>query len=271
MTSDNFVKIHYAVQCCDVKSYQNSQRICGDDRTLLSKKSIKSLLNSIKRCHELKLKTKHHVMIVEDNASQELIEFVKKEIQNGSTEDVIIELHSLKPKTGIVDSIRYCYEWLDKNGKDIVFQIQDDYLFSVDAIHESVNHFFLVLNELQTHAIIQPFNDVNYWLHEYRNKSTPRLISLGQKGYWIQIYDTSCSFLTSHQQFVRHWDLYDKFFELIPKANAENNVLENRSLNYMFTKKNVLGLTPINTLSHHIQSQPDLYVDWKSIWNETEV
>jgi predicted ribosome-associated RNA-binding protein Tma20 len=267
----NKIEIHYAVQVCDVSSYQGKKRFCGNDRTLLSKKSIKSLFNSIKRCYELQPKTKHHVMIVEDNASQDLIEFIKKEITNELSEDIVIKLHTLKPKTGISESIRYCYEWLTQNGKNIVFQIQDDYLFSIDSIHDSIEHFFVVLEESKTHPIIQPFNDITYWAFSYKNSSTPRMISLGKKGYWIQIYDTSCSFLTSHEQFVKHWDLYDKFFELIPNASEKNNILENRSLNYMFTKREVLGLTPINTLTHHIQTQPDLYVDWKEIWESTKI
>jgi predicted ribosome-associated RNA-binding protein Tma20 len=268
---DNIVQIHYAVQLCDVFSYQNSRRFCVDDRTLLSKKSIKSLLNSIKKCYELKPYTQHNVMIVEDNASEQLIEFVKKMILEESTENIKIELHSLKPKTGMVESIKYCYEWLSKNGKNIVFQVQDDYLFSLDAIHDSINQFFIVLDELKTHAIIQPFNDYYVWFNNSRNECTPRLISPGQNGYWIQIYNATCSFLTSHEEFNKHWDLYTEFFRLIPLATPENDMLENYSLNYMFVHKGVLGLTPINTLSHHIQFYPDPYISWEKIWNETEV
>jgi hypothetical protein len=262
-------KIHYAVQTCDVKSYQNAKRFCGDDRTLLSKKSIKSLINSIKKCVEINKETYHYVNIIEDKCTNDLIQFIKKIIKDESNSNINIELNSLSTKTGIVESIRSCYEWLDNNGKDIVFQIQDDYIFSLDSIYDSVEHFFTTLQDTQSHCIIQPHNDITYWHFNYKNQSTPRLISLGKKGYWIQIYDTSCSFLTSHIQFKQHWDLYEKFFELIPKASIENNILENRSLNYMFVKKNVLGLTPINTLTHHMQTQPDLYVDWKPIWEST--
>lgn len=39
--------IHYALQTCDLKSYQNQKRFCGDNRTDLSKKSLKSLILSV--------------------------------------------------------------------------------------------------------------------------------------------------------------------------------------------------------------------------------
>jgi hypothetical protein len=261
------VKVHYAVQTCDVNSYQKSQRFCGNDKTLLSKKSIKSLIDSINFCNEKKSGLEHVIMIVEDKCTDELISFIQTQIQNSN---IKIELHSL-PKSGIVESIRYCYEWLDQNGVDFVFQIQDDYIFSKSTIYESLDMFYRTLHETNQHCVIQPFNDVSYWHFQYKNRSTPRMIALGEKQYWIQIYDTSCSFLTSHVQFKQHWDLYEKFFELIPSASPENNVLENVSLNYMFTQKNILGLTPINTLTHHIQTQPDPYVDWKKLWDEIEI
>jgi hypothetical protein len=77
----------------------------------------------------------------------------------------------------------------------------------------------------------------------------------------------SCSFLTSHQQFSQHWDLYNYFFELIDKK--ETNKLENVSLNYMLAKRGVLGLIPINSLAFHLQSdlEKDPYIDWESLWN----
>jgi len=267
----NSITIHYAVQVCDTKSYQSSNRFCGDNRTLLSKKSLRSLIQSIEHAAQQHLHCFHHVMIVKDKVSSELNQFIETLLSRNKEPNVQIESHDLYPESGIVDSIRYCYKWLDKHGKNLVFQIQDDYLFCPTAILNSIDQFYIIFNELQTHSIIQPFNDITYWGFTYKNQTTPRLISLGKQGYWIQIYDTSCSFLTSHWQFRQHWDLYEKFFKLIPDLGKPDAKLENASLNYMFTQKGVLGLTPVNTLSHHMQTQPDLYVDWRPIWDSIDV
>jgi hypothetical protein len=210
-------------------------------------------------------------MIVSDSISIELEQFIKKLIQSNTNTNICIEHHNLHPKTGIADSIRYCYQWLTDNGQHLVFQVQDDYLFCESAINDSIGHFYAVKHEADTHPIIQPFNDVTYWAFQYKNRSTPRLISLGKNGYWVQIYDTSCSFLTSHWQFVQHWDLYEKFFELLPKVTPEKFSLENESLNHIFVYRGVLGLAPINTLSHHMQTQPDLYVKWQPLWDNIDV
>lgn len=263
--------VHYAVQTCDVKSFQNPERFCGSDRTLLCKKSIRSLINSIQHCGTARPDTKHVINIIKDTCSEDLSSYLQTLVQENAHDNIDIQLSDLGAATGIVASIRNCYEWLDRAGQDLVFQVQDDYLFSVACVQDSVEHFYTALSDTQTECIIQPYNDITYWYFQYKNRSTPRLISLGKKGYWIQIYDTSCSFLTSHRQFRQHWDLYERFFELIPTATSDNPVLENRSLNYMFTQRGVLGLAPVNTLSHHIQTQPDLYVDWRALWDDIKV
>lgn len=265
------VDIHYAVQICDTASYQGSKRFCGDDRTLLSKKSLTSLFLSIEKSLTLNNQGRHNVLLLCDRITDECNQFLDNTIDRFGSEHVHIQRQNLWPKSGIVQSIRQCYQWLDDYGKDLVFQIQDDYLFEPQALGNCIDQFFVAMNEHDTQPIIQPFNDITYWAFGYKNRSTPRLISLGKQGYWIQIYDTSCSFMTSHWQFRQHWDLYDKFFNLIPDFGKPQAKLENASLNYMFTQRGVLGLAPINTLSHHMQTQPDLYVPWQPLWDSIDV
>lgn len=273
-TINDTIVVHYALQICDLKSFQKSQRFCGNNRTLLSKKSIRSFLNSVINCNYENNKIKHNILFLTDKISTELTIYIEhtKNIVNRQYDNINIEVHELAAPGGISNSIKYCYKWLTDNGKGLVFQIQDDYIFSQNAIFDSLDKFFQLLTEFETHAVVQPFNDCTYWYFGYRGKPTPRLVSLGKSGYWIQIYDTSCSFLTSHEQFVKHWELYDKFFKLIDHPESiKNNILENESLNHMFTQRGVLGMTPINTLSHHIQVQPDPYMDWKTIWDATDI
>lgn len=262
--SDN-IEISYAMQVCDVFSYQNPKRFCGEDRTLLSKKSIKSLVNSIIFSSKKNTNVRHNLNLIEDNCTENLVSYITNHIV-GKYDNITIQLTSLKEKSGIVESIRYCYDWLSDGNSDLVFQIQDDYLFSLKSIDESVDVFFQVLNETNSHAVVQPYNNFTYWW-DYNNKSTPRCLFLGKSGYWIQIYDTSCSFLTSRIQFNQHKDLYTSFLTRIPFKQQGN--LENKSLNLMFTQRGVLGICPINTLTHHIQQYPDPYVDWKILWDQT--
>ena len=261
--------VNYAVQVCDLASYQGGSRFCGDDRTILSKKSLQSLINSIAHCVDQRPSVQHHVMMVHDHTSEDLIKWITAMIDRHNGQSMTLELHALAPRTGIADSIEYCYQWLQQNHSDLIFQVQDDYLFDSWAIYDSLDQFYQIYQDCGIHAVIQPFNDISHWNHLYKNSATPRMISTGCHGYWIQIYDTSCSFMTSQWQFNQHWDLYREFFRLIPEKSPHG--LESRSLNHMFTRRGVLGMTPVNTLSHHIQQYPDPYQSWKKIWDQINI
>jgi len=76
--------------------------------------------------------------------------------------------------------------------------------------------------------------------------------------------------MTSVQQLRKNKDLTDLFLTLPP--NGKESQLEAISLNYMFTKKGVLGITPVESLALHIQGEEnkDPYIDWKTWWDSIQ-
>jgi hypothetical protein len=267
------IEIHYAIQSCDVKNYQVDRRFCTNDRTELSKKSITSCLNSVRYLSTKEVNTVHNVRIFEDNCTSELKDYVNQLINQTQQQNIKIDMVSLNG-AGIADSIKSCYDWLLTNGSNLVYQIQDDYLFTEKAVYYSVDMFYQLYQSYQTHPIICPYIDPDF-MRNYRGKSVPRLIELGQHSYWTQVYDTSCSFLTSHYQFSQHRDLYEVFYDLIKKKIIKGNIidLENKSLNYMFTQRGVLGVTPITGLTFHMQgpAEQDPYIDWRPLWDSIDI
>lgn len=263
------IEFHYAVQLCDTASYQNLTRFCSDDRTLLSKKSLSSLGKSIKKVSRSKENTCHSVALIKDRCSTELEKFIDNFIEQNSDSNLIFYNINL-PNSGIRNSIEYCYKWLDKHGKDFVYQIQDDYIFNENCIMDATDMFYQMLHEVKTHPIIRTYNDPNLWSVTYRNRPTPRAIIVGKNDYWIQTYDIACTFFTSHHEFTKHWDMYSLFLDLVDQKSSR---LEMDSLNQMFTKKAVLGLMPIRSLSLHMQTEleRDPYVDWEKLWHSIEV
>jgi hypothetical protein len=267
------INVHYAIQTCDVSSYQGQKRFASDDRTLISKKCLKSFLESAKYCSEIKPETIHNVAIIDDHSTQELKKFIRNCVEEFSSDKINIVFIELDEKTGIRESIKACYYWLQKNGKDFVYQIQDDYIFHKNAIFEMIDTAEIIKNETGKDAIISPWNDSWLWLTAYRNKSTARTVICGRTRYWISYYDMSCSFFTTHNQFSQHWDLYHRFFDLIYTISEKQKDLENVSLNYMLTKRDNIGLVPINSLAYHLQSdlEKDPHVDYKPLWDSINV
>jgi hypothetical protein len=262
------MNIHYALQTCDVASNQVLNRITGTTKTEITKRCVTSFFNSVSFVSKIYPEITHVIKIIDDHSTEETVNFLKSCIGKYGCDNIVIELEQLQD-TGIMQSIGRCYEWLEQNGTHLVYQIQDDYLFHPHAIIEMISLFNQLVIEVDTEPVITPYNHAHLWMTIYRNLVTPRTLFLGSSRYWIQIYDVSCSFMTSHKNFMDTKDLRDLFLSFPSKGDEHGN-LENKSLNYMFTQRGMLGVTPINSLSLHIQGEleKDPYIKWEEWWNE---
>lgn len=262
------ITVHYALQTCDLESpHHKDPRYCNAPKTEVTKRCVRSFLESVTYAVDANHEAIHRITIFDDRSSQQTKDTLHRYAKIYSTGDVTVEVRDTK-LPGLAASIRECYEHLRKCD-GLVYQVQDDYLFETNAVYQSLNTYFQVNHQCITDPLVSPFNDQYYWQVGYHNRSTPRLIVQGNDRYWIQIYDISCSFLTSNVQFNKHWDLYEKFLGLI--GTGEH--LENRSLNYITTQRGVLAICPINTLAFHLQSnhEKDPYIDWKPLWDKYEI
>lgn len=257
------VDVYYALQVCDTNSWQGNNRYAGTKIEIV-RKCVTSFLKSVNYAAQQRNESNHRVLIIDDHSTEDTQQFLRECLIKFSAENVQILIEHLD-NTGIIDSIKTCYERMESNGKDIVYQVQDDYLYTETAIFEMIDVFMQLRNDVNTDAIVASFHDHRYWKTIYRYKVTPRMIFPAAYQNWMQIYDIPCTFLTSKQQFSRHWDLYYKFFELIGTPE-----LEAGSLNKMFTERGVLGVQPFKSVALHMQDEvwKDPYIDWKKRWSE---
>lgn len=259
------IKFHYALQTCDIGVRDDSEpRYAANSKTEITKKCVTSFLVSVETCAALAPDTEHTVCIFDDHSTSETLDFLNRAISTFNKNNVNVSLVNLQTK-GLFSSVRACYDWLESNGKDIVYQVQDDYLYTPLAIWEMTDVWMQVYNETQQHIIVSPYNHPYYWGTSYRYKSTPRVVHLGQSRYWIQLFEIPCTFFTSKEQFSKHWDLYENFFN----GDLFDSKLEINSFNKMLTERNILCLQPIESIALHMQTEfdKDPFIDWKSRWD----
>lgn len=269
----NPLYLHFVMQICDTKSYQNQQRVCGSDRTLLSKKSLRSFFTSITQCASQRPECVITVMLLHDSTSEDLLDYCRGIQNHCSNNQINIMLRDLSPESGIANSIRACYTWMRDQGRDVVAQFQDDYIFYPNAIDDSLDVLLQVQHEVKSDAIVSPFHFAAFWTELYHGIATPRVVVRGRNDFWIQNYDISCSFMTTQQQFAQHWDLYEMFFYLINLPSRHKHGLESMSLNYILTQRGVLGIMPMRTLSHHVQGSREIYPysSWNQLWDSIDL
>lgn len=264
--------IHYAFQACDTKSNQNEKRYCGDDRTLLSKKSITSFLNSVKNVAESEngKNASQRVMIFADNCSEEYLDYIYECINRYTDSTISVDIKRHHGPSSLMRTVSECWHWLEAEGKDIVYQVQDDYIFFPSALEEMITVIFQVINDCNGHhPIVIPYNNPYFWNVTYRYTSIPLTVFASSKRYWMQAYDIPCTFMTTKPQFSAHWDIYNKFLSM----SSTYPRLEPETLNKILVERKVLGLQPCNSVALHMQAETekDPFIDWKSLWDSIEL
>jgi len=256
--------IHYALQTCDISSRDSQSRYCASTKAEVTKKCVTSFLVAVQTVAKAVPNTKQHVAIFDDHSTTETADFLKFACNYFTCDNVTIEFIPLQTR-GLFESVRTCFEWLEKNGTELVYQVQDDYLFEPNAIFEMIDVFMKVHKDTNTHPIISPYNHPHYWETAYAYKATPRVIVPGSNRYWIQLYEIPCTYLTSKHEFSKHWDLYENFFN----GDLHDPKLEINSFNKILTERGVLGIEPVTSIALHMQAEfdKDPYIDWKSRWD----
>lgn len=262
--------VHYAVQTCDVAFNQVSKRYCNTDKATVVRKCVTSFFMSVKHAAKQDPSIQHVICIIDDHSTHNTVQYLERLVHIYTKKNVRCIFKKLEG-SGVMPSIRATYEWLRDNGINLVYQVQDDYLFHPNAVIEMIDIYQQMWKDCQTQTIISPWNRAELWLGSYRYWASPRTVVVGKKRYWIQLYDTSCSFMTDVSQLKKQWDLIEIFLGL-PPTGLPDGSLENISLNYMFVKRGILGLMPVDSLALHIQAEKDKdpHIDWKEWWDQVK-
>lgn len=261
---NDFINFHYALQTCDYRNSQEINRFATDSKYELVKKCVTSFLISVDYVAKKVPNTKHTIAIFDDQSSEELIFYFKKLIKHFTCNNISFEFYQIKAGT-LMPSVKKCWDWLEKNGKDMVYQVQDDYLYEKTTIFEMIDIWMQLKQDTNSDIFVVPYHDPRHWLTIYRYKPTPRAVIRGAHRYWLQCYDIPCTFMTSKNQFSKHWDMYEKFLSKDPTEYT----LESDTINRIVVDRNVLCLMPFESLALHMQSEleKDPYIDWKSRWD----
>lgn len=265
--------INYALQTYDIASNSCFDRYCTNDKKELVHKCVSSFLRSVHHAALTNKDNTHHVMVFDNGSTQETIDLINRAIEKLSCDNLKIELNRINSGS-MINSIRACFEWLRDTEGDVVYLVQDDYLYVEDAIYQMVDVFGGILKEAEHYCIVYPFNWPDNWLRQYRMRVTPRMIYPGAKQYWIQCYDISCAFMTAREQLKRQWK-WIEYFMSIDQVKGLNGTgdLENISLNKIMVKEGVMCLTPFESVALHLQGEKEKepYIDWTKRWDSIEI
>ena len=234
-------------------------RYMSNDKAEISYRCIKSLVNSLNYLKRVKPNEVNiRFQILDDHSDDEFLARLDTILKTCTFE---YRLEHLETR-GIMPSILACYNSGKANGKDLVYFAQDDYLYYETCIWEMIDAYFTFTEKTQMPVCIYPFDDP----YRYGIKKPPMVtVHLGVKRHWRTAFGTASCFMVDHPTLVKNFDLFDKMGN-----EPVSTIMEDVSINRLFSERNCLLFTPIPSCALHSQSETELdpYLDWRSLWDK---
>lgn len=216
---------------------------------------VSSLVNSINQVqgHDVEL------LVLDDHSTAEAVADIKTILSNCKFPATFIPVED---GTGNGHTIGKVYEYVAAQAKDLWYHVEDDYLHYPEAIHDmidTVDKFEPLTNKM---IAINPHDDV--W--RYTQQVYESYVLHGPYRHYRTVKHTTYTCLASKAIF----DKYRNHFEDVATLTKQRaDWVENKTINQVWNKPDVLLFSPIPGLAFHImdESGKDPYIDVDELYN----
>jgi len=251
---------------------QNKKRIFEFPKIEYVLRSLNSLIKSINYIKEKNVSLDIKVIIIDDNSSKDNLTKLKNLIDKSEINIEIIHHKKDEHKEIIkkqktndtfanLSSLLKCFEIGKKEGQDLVFFVEDDYLHFKTCLDEMISTYERISSQTKKDLFICPSDYPFLYMNDEKTN-----ILIGSNRHWRTIHKTLCTFLTSHDLITKYWD------------NFHNNCLDRhdpfeKHINMIYEKE--ICISPIKSLSIHLTNINSSYglspfIDYKSLWDEND-
>lgn len=142
---------------------------------------------------------------------------------------------------------------LAEKSEDLVFFVEDDYLFELECINEIIFSFSKISSILKYDIFMCPSDYPFYYDSNYKTS-----LIIGKNYRWRNVGETLLTFLFSRKLF----NIFKNEIRLV--GEQENSPFE-RPLHEIYKKNNCYA--PVNSLSYHLsRSIPAVSENWLKLW-----
>ena len=257
---------------------QSKKRLFNNEKPEYTLRSLKSIINSINFAKDIFSKINLELVIIDHNSEKKIIDKIQSIISNQFFKSRFISLNvddfrkDINPinqenkevTSNQISNMSNIHKslLLAKESDDLIYFVEDDYIHSVESIKEMI-FTYEKLSSLLNHELILCPTDYPYLYSEIRNSN----IFLGNKRHWRTIKETLCTFLTSKDMVIKHWEL------LISMCKLEHYPFE-KPLHKIYEKE--YCLSPIPSLAIHCTNINSVYglspnTDWEKLWEDSKI
>ena len=249
---------------------QNRKRLFEYPKIEYSKRSLNSLIKSIKFLKDKYPTVNVKIIIVDDNSKDKnLLEF-KDLIDNNNIELINLEYSKFENKISKqknketfanLASLLQCFEIGKEKGEDLIYFVEDDYLHFEEMLFEMISSYERIASQIRKDIFMCP-SDYPYL---YMNNEKTNVL-IGNERHWRTVNRTLCTFMTTKNLLEKYWD---KFY----KNCLDRHDPFEKYLNEIYLKE--ICISPIKSLSLHLTNINSSYglsplIDYKKLWEENK-
>ena len=249
---------------------QNRKRLFEYPKIEYSKRSLNSLIKSIKFLKDKYPTVNVKIIIVDDNSKDKnLLEF-KDLIDNNNIELINLEYSKFENKISKqknketfanLASLLQCFEIGKEKGEDLIYFVEDDYLHFEEMLFEMISSYERIASQIKKDIFMCP-SDYPYL---YMNNEKTNVL-IGNKRHWRTVNKTLCTFMTTKNLLEKYWD---KFY----KNCLDRHDPFEKYLNEIYLKE--ICISPIKSLSLHLTNINSSYglsplIDYKKLWEKNK-
>ena len=251
---------------------QNKKRIFEFPKIEYVLRSLNSLIKSINYLKEKKENLDVKVKIIDDNSSKENLDKLKNLIDKTKIDIEIVnhtnEIHRNEIKKqksnetfSNLSSLLKCFEIGKKEGKDLVFFAEDDYLHFKTSLNEMISTYERISSQTQKELFMCPSDYPYLYMTDVKTN-----ILIGSNRHWRTVNKTLCTFLTSHDFIIKYWENFYR------NCLDRHNPFE-KYINEIYETE--ICISPIKSLSLHLTNINSSYglspfINYKSLWDEND-
>lgn len=215
---------------------------------------VSSLIASINTVenHDIKL------FVLDDHSHPDAVEDIQRILTHCRFP---VEFIPVEDGTGNAHTMSRVYDLVEKHATDLWYHVEDDYLHTSRAINDMIDSISQFEENTGQMVAINPHDDM--WRYVYEIYES--ILLLGPYRHYRTVRHTTYTCMASKA-------IYDKyrthFQDVVRLTKQRADWVENKSINLVWSKSDVMLFSPIPGLAFHImdESGKDPYYDIDSLW-----
>lgn len=247
-------KLTIILRTCGRVQSQHGTRYVNKPKSEIIKVCVSSLVNSINQVKDHKIK----LICLDDHSDESCVHDIK---------EILSEcLHSIEfidsDVTGNGPTMGKVYELVEKEATDLWYHVEDDYLHKPEAIQDMIDSIDQFESNTGQMVAINPHDDIWRYIHQIYES----VILLGPYRHYRTVRHTTYTCMASRSIFDKY---RTHFNDVVKLTNQKADWVEDKTINLVWNKPDVMLFSPIPGLAFHIMdpSGKDPYLDFDALWN----